>query len=439
MLFEGSDMSKPDHSKTRTAEAAQTIISHINDVEYLDREAALAMLGIKKESLYTYVSRGLIRTLSEPGKRTHLYRKSDIEKLKTRAGVKSGGPRIAPSLRYGEPVVQTWVCEITEAGPRYRGHLATTLARDGHSLEYAADLIWGGIPPLRDLPWNDSDQADAAYASKLAKQALSPYSPLGTLAHIAVEFASKEQAEGSDAQHAQARPSGMRLLNAFAGVCGQLGPRRAYQPRGQNEFIAERLLKGFGLDKNKNRDSVLRALNAALVLSVDNELSTPTFCARISASTGTDLYSCVAAALMAQAGPMQMGGASHLEAYLQTLPDNPGRKDRSELNIPCFNHPLYTKDPRAEMILEQLAALDGTLPIRTKLLKFVERAYRNTSQYPNLFAALVIFSTSLGLPRGSAAFLHTLSRSAGWIAHAAEQRLSGTMLRPRARYMGNAD
>ncbi|MFA5490499.1 MAG: citrate/2-methylcitrate synthase [Candidimonas sp.] len=431
-------MSKSLHSPAPEDDGAHAIADQVNDVDYLDREAALAVLGIKKESLYTYVSRGLIRTISEPGKRTHLYRKSDIEKLKTRAAAKSGGQRIAPSLRYGEPVVQTWVCEITDAGPRYRGHLATTLARDGHTLEYAADLIWGGMPPMRDLPWGEADQEDMSCASMLVKQCRAPFSAPEAMAHIAVALASKDRMESGDARHSEARSVGMRLLNAFAGVCGRFGPRRAYQPRGQNEFIAERLLKGFGLDKNKSRDSLLKTVNAALVLSVDNELSTPTFCARISASTGADLYSCVAAALMAQSGPMQMGGSSHLEAYLQTMLENPGRKGRSELNIPCFNHPLYTKDPRAELILEHLAGLDETSPVRATLLKFVQRTYQDTSQYPNLFAALVILSMSLGLPAGSAAFLHTLSRSAGWIAHAAEQRLSGTMLRPRARYMGNA-
>ena len=431
-------MSRPDESKTHASGATEPSVGHINDVDYLDREAALKMLGIKKESLYTYASRGLIRTLSEPGKRTSLYRKSDIEKLKTRASMKSGGQRIAPSLRYGEPVVQTWVCEITEAGPRYRGHLATALARDGRSLEYAADLVWGGIPPLRDLPWTETDHNGTSGAAALTHPLQPSFSALSALAHIAVDFASMEKTKDGNAAHADARSCGIRLLNAFAGVCGQLGPRQAYQPPEQNEFIAERLLKGFGLADHKERDKLLLVLNAALVLSVDNELSTPTFCARISASTGTDLYSCLVSALMAQAGPMQAGGATHLEAYLQAILSSPGGARHNELNIPCFNHPLYTKDPRAELLIELLADLTRTSPVRTKLLKFVERTYQSTSQYPNLFAALVMFSMSLGLPPGSAAYLHTLSRSAGWIAHAAEQRLSGTMLRPRGRYMGNA-
>ncbi|NYT56731.1 hypothetical protein H0A69_19635 [Eoetvoesia caeni] len=37
---------------------------------------------------------------------------------------------------------------------------------------------------------------------------------------------------------------------------------------------------------------------------------------------------------------------------------------------------------------------------------------------------------------GGALALWTLSRSAGWIAHALEQRTQGFMLRPRARFVG---
>ena len=36
----------------------------------------------------------------------------------------------------------------------------------------------------------------------------------------------------------------------------------------------------------------------------------------------------------------------------------------------------------------------------------------------------------------SAAMIFALGRSAGWVAHALEQRSAGYLLRPRARYVG---
>jgi citrate synthase len=49
---------------------------------------------------------------------------------------------------------------------------------------------------------------------------------------------------------------------------------------------------------------------------------------------------------------------------------------------------------------------------------------------------LVALASALGLPPGSAAALFAVGRSAGWVAHALEQREAGFVLRPRARYVG---
>jgi citrate synthase len=71
-----------------------------------------------------------------------------------------------------------------------------------------------------------------------------------------------------------------------------------------------------------------------------------------------------------------------------------------------------------------------------KMRALVEGAAQ-AGQHPNVFAALVILCKAMGLPNGIGAMLHTLARTTGWIAHAMEQRLTGAMLRPRAKYMGN--
>lgn len=406
----------------------------VNDVDYVRRDEALAMLGIKKESLYTYVSRGLIKTLPEPGRRTSLYRKSDLEKLSTRAGAKAGGAPVAQALRYGEPVVQTWLCDIDSAGPHYRGYLATTLAREGRSLEYVADLLWGGLPPGRDRPWPAPDDEPAETLSGLGAQGKkNAGSPIRLLAMMALQLSALE---ADAAGRGDVRTSGVRLISAFAGASGYFGPRRAYQRGEGQEFIAQRLLRGFGLSRQPGQDKLLASMNAALVLSADNELSAPTFCARITSSTGVDVHACVAAALMAQAGPMQAGGMIDLEQYLADVQAADGRA-RSYTGVPCFGHPLYDRDPRAEVLLEMIRDLPGNAREKARLLDFVEAVRQNAGSYPNLFAALVILSRILGLPAGAAVYLHSLGRTAGWVAHAAEQRLSGVMLRPRARYMGS--
>jgi citrate synthase len=44
----------------------------------------------------------------------------------------------------------------------------------------------------------------------------------------------------------------------------------------------------------------------------------------------------------------------------------------------------------------------------------------------------------MGVPRQSVGTLFTLARMAGWVAHVQEQRLSGMLLRPRAKFVGAA-
>jgi excisionase family DNA binding protein len=55
----------------------------IKGVEYLDVNEAAALLGVKKATLYAYVSRGLIRSYKQGVGRNRLYRRAEIEALRT--------------------------------------------------------------------------------------------------------------------------------------------------------------------------------------------------------------------------------------------------------------------------------------------------------------------------------------------------------------------
>ncbi|WP_028603816.1 citrate synthase [Ottowia thiooxydans] len=404
----------------------------VNDVDYLSSEEVMKVLGIKKASLYTYVSRGLVRTIKQPGqKKANLYLKADVDALRTRGGDGAGGPTISHSLRYGDPVVQSWICDITPAGPRYRGHLALDLVEARRSFEYVAELIWGGLPRLRDSAWVREPGVFGVegLAGPAGFESRGHESATRLLARTALAMTSLERPSSETAY--LGRTAGIRLIQAFAAAAGYLGPRRAPEPQGDSEHVAAFLLRGLG--GAGNDPSAINVLNTALVLSADHELSAPTFVARICASTGVDLYACVVAALMAHCGPMQMGGAADLEDMLQSGDPSPLV---SSLDAPCFGHPLYATDPRAECLLAVTARCTSVTGPGRRLLEAIESLRTDTGRYPNLFGALVIMARALGLPPGAASLINTVGRTAGWIAHAVEQRHAGSMLRPRARYMG---
>ena len=61
----------------------------LNGEEYLTVEEAAALLGVKRETLYAYVSRGLLRSYRQGIKRQRLYRRAEVEAL----------VRLAPATR----------------------------------------------------------------------------------------------------------------------------------------------------------------------------------------------------------------------------------------------------------------------------------------------------------------------------------------------------
>jgi citrate synthase len=59
-----------------------------------------------------------------------------------------------------------------------------------------------------------------------------------------------------------------------------------------------------------------------------------------------------------------------------------------------------------------------------------------TDAHPNVDLGIAAIVAALGVPPHAGSGLFAVARSAGWLAHAIEQRAAGFMLRPRARYTG---
>lgn len=108
---------------------------------------------------------------------------------------------------------------------------------------------------------------------------------------------------------------------------------------------------------------------------------------------------------------------------------------RSGEEIPGFGHPLYPGgDPRAKLILKLLAEdFPAEYSGIQRKINDSERLLRKSA---NLDLAVAIVSKVLALPPHSGFHLFAFGRTVGWIAHAVEQHERGTLIRPRARYVG---
>jgi citrate synthase len=93
-------------------------------------------------------------------------------------------------------------------------------------------------------------------------------------------------------------------------------------------------------------------------------------------------------------------------------------------------------DPRAPPLLAAARAIAPRHPRVKAIAAVVATMAAAGRDRPNVDLGLAAIAAALALPRGSASGLFALGRSAGWIAHALEQRASAFVLRPRARYIG---
>ncbi len=411
------------------------------DENWLSAIEAVELLGVKRETLYAYASRGLVA--SRPGERgrPRRYLRGDLERLKARRDARAGhGAVAAGALRWGEPVLDSALTQVTERGPHYRGHAAVDLSAVGIGFESVAELLWTGALPQAPPRWSGpTSGVDAEAAARLLAHGPSPLDAMALLLALRRASSTVRAPLADEDELAEAR----RLLPLLAASAGLVESAARVEHALAFERISATIAVALGVEP---RREVVQGIDRALVLVADHELNVSTFAARVAASAATDLLGCMSAALAVLSGPRHGAMTNRLEEILDTI-DGPRDVTRflaSRLSvgeaIAGFGHPLYPKgDPRAAPLLEAARkgrAPDDLEPRRRTLLALVDELERRRHVPPTVDVGLVAMRIRLGLPRGAAAHVFAVGRSAGWIAHILEQRTQGGLLRPRARYVG---
>lgn len=436
-------------------------------LEWMPAADAAALLGIKRETLYAYASRGRIRSVAGSGAdRARLYCREDLERQRARSRARSGhGPVAASALRWGEPVLETRVGTIDATGPVYRGRSAIDLVRAGASFESVAALLWDGAfaPPeaprlgvhVRALAELVGPRAGPFDAMSVAAAALAAAEPRGEGPSVAKQRAGTlvrrlvascalpRGAEAVAAALAAGAPASSRAGLAPSGARrsgrrARSAPREA--PAAPANATARSLLVALGA--RTTRASV-EAMNVALVLCADHELNASTFAARVAASSGASLTASIVAALAALSGPLHGAATARVEALVAEIerPERAAEVVAARLGrgeaIPGYGHPLYPDgDPRGAHLLEIAGRLSSKARAVRVLVAVTNAMHLVAREAPTVDVGLAALASALGLRRGAAIAVFACGRLAGWIAHALEQREGGHLLRPRARYVG---
>ena len=370
---------------------------------------AARILGVRRTTLYTYVSRGWLQSLPGRNRRERRYLRSEVEALRDRAEAGKGHKAVATrAIGWGHPVIDTAISAFTPDGPAYRGVLARDLIPRGFDATCAH--LWG-LPalPRAHAPWQPAPAHPTPIprlAAVVAQVGLEPpTSPAAFLRRCALSLVPPDRARA-----ATTSPT-------IAGI------------------VALAL------------DAPVEPIDAALVWCADHGLNASTFAARVAASTGAALPAVVGAGLAALSGPGHGTASVAVQAFLHDVatectdgwgPELATREVVSRLHAaglapPSLGHPLYPGgDPRGTDLLARARALAGG-----RFVGVVADTLASLgSPPPDLDFGLVALCRALALPDHAPPTLFAIGRMAGWIAHMHEERSRGQLIRPRSRYIG---
>jgi len=384
---------------------------------WISAAEAATELNVSRATLYAYVSRGLVESRGQPGSRRRLYAAADIRRLRS-AG---DGAATAPdrALDFGTPLLDSAITLIDGGRLYYRGRDALALAESA-TLETVAGLLWqvDDADPFAGVTVGAEPPAAPGIAGAIARLAIAARADVAAYARTAPALAR----------------TGARIVRHLVSVWAGGPAADVVAPDGPAHRV---LAQTWGVP------AAAEAIRTALVLFADHELNASAFAVRVAASTRATPYAAVIAGLATLEGPRHGGMTPQTLALLaEAVRLGDGRAAVTERlrrgeSLPGFGHQLYPDgDPRARAILAAVRTATGPQPLLDIIAATADAGREATGLAPNVDFALATLAATWGLDADQAIGIFAIGRSVGWLAHAAEQAASGTLIRPRARYVG---
>ena len=372
----------------------------------MTQEEACDALGVRKQTLYAYVSRGQIEVIRDPAHTGRkLYRGFDIAALLRRRNLGRARKDIAAStMAWGEPIISTRISTIERGTLYYKGQNAVRLAQWA-TLEDVASLLWDCPAP----PVFPTCTALPAITSVRAR------------AFCALGIAAADRVAINGLDRGSLREVAARLVGRLASSFVELPAIEVP--------LHLRIATAWKCEEHAD------LLRRALVLLADQELTSSAFAARVAASTGAALGACAVAGLAALSGPRHGDAIIRVRALVhdaQTIGVEAAVRKwtAGDAALPGFGHELYPQgDPRAADLL-------AVIPVSSQVSALIGHVFHRTGLRPSIDVALNVLADHCRLPEDAVFALFAIGRSVGWMAHSLEQVSSEEMLRPRARYIG---
>ena len=253
-----------------------------------------------------------------------------------------------------------------------------------------------------------------------------------------------------DIDDQEARDDLARLSATMMSIVAQSarGPDRAPVPDddvAQGETAAEKFLLRWRGEADPRH---VKAVDTYWICTAEHGLNASTFTARVVASTGADCGAAMSAAVGALSGPLHGGAparvlpmldkaaeAGDTDTYVRDILDRGQR-------LMGFGHRVYrAEDPRARLLRRTASELESA---RFEVAEELERAAleelrrrkpdRVLATNVEFWSAVVLDVAEIPPPLTPAMF--ACARVAGWAAHILEQKRTGRLVRPSAKYVG---
>src|SRR5215212_830562 len=352
----------------------------------------------------------------------------------------------------GIVATQSGICFIDgQAGKLiYRGYEIGDLV-EHCSFEEVAYLLWDGeLPNREELEKLKRDLTESSelpeYIIRILKTLPRKTQPMDALRTAVSALAADDADVMSNEPDANRRKS-RRLAAQFPGIVTAFHRIREGLdpvPPDPSLSVAGNFL--YMLNGKRAHETVVRVMDAALVLHAEHGMNASTFAARVSAATLADMHSAITAAVAALKGPLH-GGANQdvmelliscnsVDAVEKCVREMLARREK----VPGFGHRVYkTYDPRAHFLSKMSKQL-GEAAGNTKWYEMSERLIPILKQEKNLNPNVDFFSASTYYTMGISLDLFTpifaVARTAGWTAHVMEQHKNNRIIRPTDDYIG---
>jgi len=217
---------------------------------------------------------------------------------------------------------------------------------------------------------------------------------------------------------------------------------------GQGKTVAEKFLLRWRGEADPRH---VKAIDTYWICTAEHGLNASTFTARIVASTGADCGAALSSAVGALTGPLHGGAPAYVKPMLEEVAKlgDPARWVRETLEsgrrIMGFGHRIYrAEDPRSRLLKRTARELRApNVEVAEELEQVALEALQERSPDRVLatnveyYSAIVLDVAEIPPPLVPAMF--ACSRVAGWSAHVLEQKRTGRLFRPSARYVGPSE